>query len=313
LRASQEEVFSDKIMKQQRQRLVTAFFIVTVVASLLYAFFLARPTIMPQYEIASITGLRSIWLLADVDLPIVRLNQLQQSEPFLAHDRECVIFLERVSSPWQHKIKCVHVTTGDIQWESSLEGLINAAVNNSSYIFVVFYQRPPPGCRPIPKCDSVRVTAYDITSGQMKWSEVFQGIGGVSQIDADESLVHVRGGGGHGAYVAAFSIEASTGQRVASQTRRPESQPLHQELSKLVGKDVVGNIVVNEGIIYFSTDDTTLWALSEETKEVLGKVSFAIDDPSFPARGDAFHIAAQGQTVLLYFKDSQQLFAFRWE
>lgn len=308
----QHQNYFGETMKVPRPRLIAALFIASVVW-LLYLYFVARPIVMPEYEIVSATGLKNVWLLTDVDMPFIEGNQLQRNEPFLTLDKECTIFLERVSSPWQHRIKCVHTTTGETEWESILDGLINAAANNSSYIFLVFYQRPPPGCRPIPECDSVRVTAYDITSGQTRWSEVFQGIGGVSQIDADESLVHIRGGGGHGAYVAAFSIEASTGQRVAYQGRRPESRPLHQELSKLVGQDVVGNIVVSDGAVYFSTDDATLWALSEETEELLGKVRFAIDDPSFIESRDAFHIVAQGQIVLLYFRDSRQLFAFRWE
>lgn len=267
------------------------------------------------HDVISSTRFRTLWTDDDIFLPSRQGTEYNLREPLLLVQNDCVVvvdieasFVASLSKP--SVLKCLNLATGEIKWQVEDVG-VHAATHNSRFIFVATGRSLLKEDCASRECDVLTVEAYDIDTGQLAWSESYQGLQVVDQIVADESIVGIRGGGGHGAYTTALSIDVETGERLSYVEIPEASGPDYQALLALAESrgDVVSNLEVEDGIIYFMTADATLWALEEESGRLAGRVDLAPD--LFLLVSNIYYIVAKDGIVAVYLDDSKQLFTFQ--
>lgn len=195
------------------------------------------------HDVISSTRFRTLWTSHDIFLPSRQGTEFNLREPLLLLQNDCVVVVDIEASflaslAKPPVLKCLNLATGEIKWQVEDVG-VHAATHNSR----------------------------------------FMGLQVVDQIVADESIVGIRGGGGHGAYTTALSIDVETGERLSYVEIPEASGPNYQALLALAESrgDVVSNLEVEDGIIYFMTADATLWAIEQESGRLAGRVDLAPD------------------------------------
>lgn len=268
-----------------------------------------------QMSSTTSTAFAEMWMLSDVEIPIVTGAIWNSSLTALFPGEECVVFLGKQLTDKYYSLQCLDTMTGHVRWQSALTtDAIAAVTRNSDFVFVVFSQGSVFNC-PEPECDTIKIAAFEIETGNVKWSEIYHGLGAISQIIAEDEVVHVRGGGGHGAWATAFSFVADTGERLSDRGPWPaigrvDSHKYYDLPHSFFEGEVVivSNVVKDNGIIYYLTNNAILWAFAEDTKEILGQVYFKPNEPRL-VTADRYFITAR-EEVVVYLGGSGQLFAF---
>lgn len=202
---------------------------------------------------------------------------------------------------------------------------------------------------------AIKVAAYDIVTGTAVWSDIYEGITFAYYMDSNEEIVAIHGDNGPPAFNEDIYIDARTGnlteEKLAGFGSKEELpvelseegiRSLHWEkLSDgnfVVSTDtgiyaynsdsestlweintglVVTDFSVDKGVIFFLTDDATLWAIDEISGQQLGKVQFT--DTAFANEGPIanwgiaeYIVNADSGTITIFSRDTQYLFTFRF-
>ncbi len=250
-------------------------------------------------ELVYETNFTQVWNI-DVDL-----LPKSSGRPFLAVENNCVLFLAQPGI-----LNCLDSDTGKAKWQKDVGSRYTGIVANNHFVFFASPRRSQ-NCGKMftPHCNSIRLTAFEVLSGNEEWSRIYTGILVISQITANDSHLSVVGSGGHGAYSSILEIDANTGDLINYQEFQqmfvpPPPDPLPDFVAEK--GHITSNTAMSDDIIYFFTDDAMLWALDGNTKTVLATAIFSHGEPY-----DTVQIAAQGDLVLIYFDNSQQLFALQ--
>jgi len=285
------------------------FFVIAIIMSILpWRTQPLEPSASPPRTPTS-TDVTTIWTQTNTVLP----PQSPTNQPFLSIADGCILLINS-----QENLRCLDIRSGQIKWEIEIDRYGTDITNNETSIFVATTARIRcAGVAYKPECDAIEVTAYDISSGETAWTNIYNRILTVRHMLANESWLRIVGGGGHGAYKANIIIDAITGERHQREKSEPSistSIPLKELLPTVIAenKDIVSNVAITDDGYYFITDDAVLWAIDKITEQVIGKVSFEPASPTLDGWSNDYQVAAQNETVAVYFGDSQQVFVLNF-
>jgi hypothetical protein len=202
---------------------------------------------------------------------------------------------------------------------------------------------------------AIQVTAFDIESGTAVWSGVYHGFFYSSYMDANEEIVAIHGHNGHNSFPDDIYIDARTGilteeklagfgsdKNVPSELSEKGIYSLHwiklsdgnfvvmtgtgiyaynpdseSTLWELNTGLVVTDFVIDQGTIFFLTEDATFWAVDEFSGQLLGNIHFTntafSDEVPMANRGiSRYIINANNETITIFSRDTQYLFTFRF-
>ena len=228
------------------------------------------------------------------------------AEPFALVRNGSLIFFENSS------LKSLDLLTGEIEWQKGPFKLKADAIgHNSQYIFIAYRIRGPRSYNEAnPILGVIRVTAFDIESGEIVWFDDFEGITFVAPIVANEDVVVVNGSNGHGAFPRTIYIDPLTGTRIDYEGK---SISVSEEATyySLVyqGEERASNFYVYDELELVLTEDGTLWAKNDVTDVASSAVTFT--RPSLLTDRPYRNIIVADKNVIgVYLGDSNQLFAF---
>lgn len=200
---------------------------------------------------------------------------------------------------------------------------------------------------------AIKVTAYDIGTGTAVWTGIYSGFSYTSYMDANEEIIGIHGHNGHGAFPDDIFIDARTGditeeklagfgsdknvpselsemgirslrwEKLANGTfivatggrlygYNPDLESTLWEINTGLG---VTDFAVDQGIIFFLTDEATLWAVDETSGQRLGNVQFtnnAFSDEDPIANWGIYLVSADDGTVVIFSRETQYLLVFRF-
>jgi outer membrane protein assembly factor BamB len=299
-----------------------------------------------KHVLVSSLNFEPLWDLHNISLEPVRGAKETWEEIFMVTLENKLSFINLSKMGRQTSLQTIDIMTGDVLWDVQVNSRPTAVARNSENIYMVtsaILSRIGE-----PELGAFTLTAYSIESGQIQWSNTYQGKGitVISSIIANDSRISVIGGGGHGAYFGAISLDPETGEEISYKDLTSEQsftrlsgETIHYHQSEFVkdnitvfrstrnevfalnpltgailwdaGKqDIISNFAITDEAIYFLTSDAILHALSVETGEELDELIFEPGQLStrLPYR---HHVVAQDNIVIVYFGDSLQMFAFR--
>lgn len=270
----------------------------------------SNPSRVPQ----SSPSLESLWTVTDVRTAS-NLAGPQAKDLFMEIRNEQLIY---VDTGHPYALKSLILLTGDSNWESNLTKLPNAATINSNS--VVLGGLLAPNERPNrdvsceneweSDCSAIYLAAYNLESGQLLWSNAYSGMGLIDQIVADNSTLHLTGGGTKGSFYSELFVNATNGVLQSSQILTPEDISIPTKLPfqvEGISVKMASPMAYGDEFLAFVANNGSLWILDQEDKSVL-----AILDFDGPAVTDAVKVIVHKDIIIVYFRDSEQLFAFRF-
>lgn len=270
---------------------ILILFISGMVVSIVYTLLTDQQIVEKQRELVSATHFVELWTQSNISL-------VPSRKPFIVVESDCVVLFSHSG------LQCLNTLTGKTRWQTSIRPFSNELASNNRFVFASSPRRSE-NCKEFtPMCDSINVTAYAVASGSEAWNNTYFGMGVVSQMHADETNLIITGGGGHGTYRSTLIVDTITGELIDYEELEltlppPDSVPT---FANERGR-VTSNTAVEANIVYFFTDDTTLWAL-DENAEVRATAVFSPGQTR-----DTIQLAVQDGKVFVYFNNSQQLFA----
>jgi outer membrane protein assembly factor BamB len=269
-----------------------------------------------QWQInAASQGFTSLWSRSDNSIYLNEkpFGTRMQYRIFMLAQNDRLIFFENGT------LKSLDLGTGETIWQMR-HGRASGVAYNEHYIFLGReHENAQHRLGTMIKAGSISLVAYEIDTGQQKWSNTFEGIAFIDTLSADEAVISINGHNGHGAYPAVLNINASggellgVGEPLVEKINRRSTPDLHWLDER---KDIVSDIVIEHGVAYFLASSGTLWAVDVESGSELGYVSLAPTDSSalpLVAYGiPGYQIVAKDGFVVLFFWEEQQLFVFRF-
>jgi len=264
------------------------------------------------------------WKLSKYDEQV--LMRLQENQIILpVRNRETILTANAALTSFS-------LDSGEINWETEIPWNIRFVGQNDKHIFVIndMFDNREPREEITQKsinycvsnsCSHIKITAYDIQSGEERWAIFYANINYVSRLFINDDIVSVTGYDRHGSWYEEVSLNAQTG----------EALPEFQDPASYVGtsdsyetiitnlgfdlSDIVSDFADNGDYIFFLTEsDATLWAIDKKSSQIAGQVQFnrvpflPITKWSYQRKG--FPIAVSDNTVVVYLGDSEQLFTF---
>lgn len=269
-----------------------------------------------------------LWSRSEVESYLV--SGTKREEIFLyIWDESAIILTWNRTWNEPHTFKKLDLLTGEVIWEAPLRSRADAVSSNSHHVYSsrylgASYRRPPEldcgGHLGDPKwdpgCDAIRVDAFDRASGDITWSQTYTSMASIAHMTSEDSLLKISGSGGKGTYEASLTIDAFTGDLISISYERLEkfSEPDYTGLLLRAGispSTVVSNFATDGEIVYFLTANGKLWAIDKNAGVARGELRFGPEDQTLNPLDD-FKVVAEKSIVIVYLRDSQQLFAFRF-
>ena len=219
------------------------------------------------------------------------------------------------------------INTGQVYWQARVGG--NILATDGKYVFA---ETITDGF------DPVGITAYDLASGEITWQTTFEwwyALGVEFMVVRSPVLLVNTFNKGNS---ASYKLDLETGDLIETNHDRLHSKELvldglvfskedYDRVGPIVtiqdndgsfvwryNQSVVSNIAIGGPVTYFVTQDAELVAVDTMTGDVLGSLSFT---PAFPEDFDFWNnhiiVAANGDTVAVYFRDKRQLSLFHFE
>ncbi|MCB9445231.1 MAG: PQQ-binding-like beta-propeller repeat protein, partial [Ardenticatenaceae bacterium] len=296
----------------------------------------------PKRHAVESMSFTQIWEFEGVKISTISKTDREHPEIFMLTDGNGLVLIKQSLLSGKSSLQKLNLLTGETEWQEKLNESPSAAARNSKYIYV---STIPPEARHSELGGAVEITAYYPSTGQIAWRRKFvgKGITGASQMVADESVISVIGGFGHGEYDNSLYINAINGDEISNQSiadndsiSMRSGQVVHyfqlEELSnsllliqpalkKIYAYDpstnstlwemeipnIVSNIAIDNDTIFFLTDDATLWSVNGETGDTLATLAFK-SKYSTPSLSNGYpfqhHIVASDDIVVVYLKDS---------
>jgi len=208
--------------------------------------------------------------------------------------------------------------TGKSVWEINFDStVIKGVINDSANIFVVSSIQRACGITWKPSCEAIRVTSYDISSSDEKWSQVYDGMLNIEWIEVDE-IIELHGSANRGNHRATFKIDSNTGVLIwdgePTLSLQEISDKVKQQSEYLIPQDITSPISSNfancNNIAYFVTAYGVLFAVDQHSQSIIGMVDFSPKEYDINIFDVQIH--CEDFFVVVYFEDSRQIFAFRF-
>ncbi len=208
--------------------------------------------------------------------------------------------------------------TGEISWQTPIGPNQPALGSNSKNVFAVVGEtdRCVPNGRDY--CDTVRISAYNISSGEEEWHVHHGDMNSASMLCINEEIISIRGHATRSSIWEEVSLTTDTGEKLAFQDISPQRDHYFPNLNLdqlgLDKFDIVNNSLDgSDKFLFFLTEnDNTLWAIDQTVPEIVGRVQFdGASIGEFPYF-DRFAVVANDDIVAVYLGDGEQLFVFRF-
>jgi len=210
------------------------------------------------------------------------------------------------------------LNTGEIKWQTQLDSNELALVNNSKNIFAVVQETEKCTIGEQGYCDAVRISSYDIFSGEEEWVTYHGKLNRANTIDVNDEILSISGFATRSDFREKVSFAVDTGDKLVYQDISPKLDGYLEDWNpSLLGISdsaiVFGSYAQNGKFLFFLTeDDNTLWAVDQDVPEIVGRVRF--DGTSFEGINyvNRFAVASENDMVVVYLGDGEQLFVFRF-
>jgi len=285
-------------MQQKILKYVYLFWIVSIPIAVIFTLLTQQPSINPRT--LESTDFYTLWTRENIKLQ----PQSPAARPFLEIVNDCLLLVDSHNS-----LQCIDIQSGETHWQKRISASGTNVTSNEDLIFVSSSTRTH--CATYtPQCDVIKVVAYDVLSGEIRWSNTYEGMGTVTQTSADASTLLIVGGGGHGTYGAKITIDVNTGSSSRKETS-PFLASYEPSLSLPTKERIVSNTAIANDIAYFIMENTTLSAMDINTEQSLSSANFEPRQSPLTL-GNLFQVAAHNNIVVVYLGDSKQLFTFRF-
>lgn len=289
-----------------------ALTLVTITALLLFAVGCTPNKANHSPEISS--SFEELWSLSDVRTSS-NFAGPQGRELFMEISNDQLIY---VDTDRPYILKSLTLSTGDSHWESNLSELPEAAIVHSNKVILggllATNERPNKDvfCENEwdPDCSVIFLATYTMESGQLLWSNTYSGMALIFQIVADDSTLHLTGSGTKGSFYSELFIDADSGVLQSGQTLKPEDISIPTKLpyqADGVSVKMASAMAYGDTFSAFVANDGMLWVIDAENKSVLATLNF--DGPDVT---DVAKVIVYGDVIVVYFRDSEQLFAFNF-
>ncbi|MCP5099323.1 MAG: PQQ-binding-like beta-propeller repeat protein [Chloroflexi bacterium] len=269
---------------------------------------------------------------------------------FLILRNSSLIFQEsagRIS--YKGRFNRIDLLTGQLESQIIPDQSISGFTNNQQTIFIAqdTYRIPVYSGQTLKEPGAIFIKAFDIGTGNVEWTSVYEGFALISYMNANENQVRISGHNGHGADRDQTVLDALTGEVLEGDIndtfQSGGNLPSYFHIADL-GDDMfvlshspviaydlktdsivwqtdiiesVSNFFVSNGVIYFLDNDAIFRAIDEQTGANLGYVQF---EPTNPSKAEHFAnygvtnytVVADGNSVALYFSETKQLFFFHF-
>jgi len=204
---------------------------------------------------------------------------------------------------------------GSVQWEMTFSGLVRTVQMDDQNLFVITSKQV--GCSLLgePDCEELTVTVYEASNGEEVWTNTYEGSLDVELAETTDSSIIIHGSGNRGNRRSMYTIDKISGLLLPNTTPQYSLQEIYSQYidpqSILNNPDFtpISNVFEQDGVFYFVSDQGQLLALHKESGNIIGSVEFVPNnlyvDPL------AITVLAEGDTLVVYFADSRQVFAFR--
>lgn len=269
---------------------------------------------------------------------------------FLIVRNSSLIFQETVGRfSYKERFNRINLLTGQLESQIIPDQSVSSSTNNQQSIFIAqnTYRTPVYSGQTLREPGAILVKAFDIGTSNVEWTSVYKGFALVSYMNADENQVRLGGHNGHGADRDKTTLDANTGEVTEQETdvafQSDTNFPSYHHIADL-GDDIfvlahspviaydsktdsivwqtditgsVSNFFVSNGVIYFLDQDAIFHAIDAQSGATLGYVQF---EPVNPSKAEPignygttrYTVAADGNNVVLYFSETQQIFFFQF-
>lgn len=328
-----------------------AVLVVCVVALCIASVWLLQIVALAKPSPWKISGQSPEFSLISIHKVNAEVRRSSDEEPvFFILRNSSLIFQETVGRvSYKERFNRINLLTGKLESQIIPDQSFSSITNNQETIFITqdTHRIPIYSDQTLKEPGAILVRAFDIDTGDVKWTSVYEGFALTSYMNADENQVQISGNNGHGTNRDQTVLDAFTGEILSGEiddTFQSDGKlppyfhiadlgdaifvlahnpviAYDQKTDSIVWQtDIIGsvsNIVVSDGIIYFLDHDAIFHAIDAESGEPLGYVQF---EPSNPSKAEPFGdygatrytVAADEDNVVLYFSETEQLFFFHF-
>lgn len=220
----------------------------------------------------------------------------------------------------------VDKNTGEIIWQKDMRSPHQIS-SDASRIYLISRndtsRTTPKRCDPdLPICESIYVTALEANSGKSLWTNTYANMFHVDKFFSDGDTATLLGSGSHGAYTSRISIFTESGAEMLFQQDTPISSSSSQWnisytrfMEKKLGYEpfeIIAAISTDDNSFFLTKSDSSLWAIENNSNEVVGRVEFS-GTPFVFGDINRFALGAEDNVVVVYLGDSNQMFAFQMD
>lgn len=270
-----------------------------------------------------------LWNLADIIIPPLHISQKSQAQPFMVLEGNELVLLGRNKRESNLSLLKLDLLTGQILWKVESDKQPSILLFDHPILFLETDYGHVASCDETqrPSCAGIKISTYNIQLEQQVWVNVFAGLPNISQIHLDDSGLIINGSGDHCTYEGVFIIDPQTGiEREAifqegclgmSVSNREGFDPYDLPFGLSQGSDISfvdtisSNFAVGNSIVYVLTTDAELWAFDEETRQLQDVLTFTPGDLPLRSQNMSW-VIAQDNLVVVYFRDTMQLFAYQF-
>ena len=271
------------------------------------------PAEHPLRTIAGSTNFEELWVNEDI---FVEGHTGWGGRGFLQLESDSIYSLIVYRNPLGQKwiLRKQLLDNGNIQWEKEFPGLVRTAQMDDQNLFVITSKQV--GCSLLgePDCEELIVTVYEASNGDEVWTNTYEGSLNVELAETTDSSIIIHGSGNRGNRRATYTIDKISGIPSPDTTPQYTLKEIYSQYidpqSILNNPDFtpISNVFEQDGVFYFVTDQGELLALHKKSGNIIGSVEFVPNDLFVPP--DTITVLGEGDTIVVYFEDSRQIFTF---
>ncbi len=223
-----------------------------------------------------------------------------------------VVYKTLVGQDWI--LRKQQLDNGSVQWERKFPSLVRTVQMDDQYLFVITSKQV--GCSVLgePDCEELTVTVYEAGNGEEVWTNTYEGSLNVELAETTDSSIIIHGSGNRGNRRSTYTIDKISGIPSPDTTPQYTLKEIYSQhidpQSILNNPDFTptSNVFEQDGVFYFVTEQGQLLALHKESGNIIGSVEFVPNDLFVPP--DTITVLGEGDTIVVYFADSRQIFTF---
>lgn len=218
--------------------------------------------------------------------------------------------------------------TGEVVWNEDVQPTHQISSDDSK-IFLINHTNNPnlatsKRCDPnLPICEAINITAFDANSGTFLWANSYANMFHVNKFFSSDDTANLLGIGSHGAYISEINISIDSGEELFFLQDPPYFSSSAQAgirfnerlMEKKLGRepyDIINVVSTDTYSVFLTQSDSSLWAIDNNSYEVIGKVEFS-GGPFVFGDVNKFDLDADDNVVVVYLGDSSQLFVFNFD